>query len=79
MAAAEMQLPISLDDILSVQQVSVVQAVDAGQLKATLAWFVSQLQRCSDREQALERGLQELREKQEKDIDPTDKSAKVGS
>jgi hypothetical protein len=44
---ARLELPFDLDELICAKQVSVVESVEAGKLKAFLQWIVTQLQRPS--------------------------------
>ncbi len=40
----DMEVPFSIDEVICVKEVSVVQAIEAGKLKACLQWIVDKLQ-----------------------------------
>ena len=44
---ARLELPFNLDEVVCTREVSVVQSIEAGKLKACLQWIVEQLQHAS--------------------------------
>jgi hypothetical protein len=67
-ASIEMQLPFSLDGLVSVKEAQVVQSVDADALSGVLKWIIERLPRALDEEVQTQRAtmldFDNLRERQ---------------